>query len=146
MTELNHAKSFRDLLVYQKAKKLSREIFEISRNFPKEETYSLTDQIRRASRSIGAQIAEAWAKRRYERHFVSKLTDADAEQMETQHWIDEALDCRYLDPKQAEKLTKELLQIGRMLNSMMDKAHLFCGESHFVVREDARGYMVETDD
>ena len=146
MTELNHAKSFRDLLVYQKAKKLSREIFEISRSFPKEETYSLTDQIRRASRSIGAQIAEAWAKRRYERHFVSKLTDADAEQMETQHWIDEALDCRYLDPEQAEKLTEELTQIGRMLDSMIEKAHLFCGESHFVVREDARGYMVETDD
>ena len=62
MTELDHAKSFRDLLVYQKAKKVSREIFEISRSFPKEETYSLTDQIRRASRSIGAQIAEAWAK------------------------------------------------------------------------------------
>jgi four helix bundle protein len=146
MTELNHAKSFRDLLVYQKAKKVSREIFEISRSFPKEETYSLTDQIRRASRSIGAQIAEAWAKRRYERHFVSKLTDADAEQMETQHWIDEALDYQYLDPKQAEKLMEELLQIGRMLNAMMDKAHLFCGESDFLVREDARGYMVETDD
>ncbi len=64
MTELNHARSFRDLVVYQKAKKVSRVIFEISRGFPKEETYSLTDQIRRASRSIGAQIAEAWGKRR----------------------------------------------------------------------------------
>jgi four helix bundle protein len=79
MTELNHAKSFRDLLVYQKAKKVTRAIFEISKSFPKEETYSLTDQIRRASRSIGAQIAEAWGKRRYERYFVRKLTDADAE-------------------------------------------------------------------
>jgi four helix bundle protein len=88
-----HAKSFRDLVVYQKAKEVSRTIFEISKGFPKEETYSLTDQIRRASRSIGAQIAEAWAKRRYARHFVSKLTDADAEQMETQHWVDEAYDC-----------------------------------------------------
>jgi four helix bundle protein len=146
MTELNHAKSFRDLLVYQKAKKVSREIFEISRSFPKEETYSLTDQMRRASRSIGAQIAEAWGKRRYERHFVSKLTDSDAEQMETQHWIDEALDCGYLDPKQAEKLTKELLQIGRMLNSMTDKAHLFCGGSHSVVRRDSSRRMVETGD
>lgn len=83
MTKRNHAKSFRDLLVYQKAKKVSRAIFEISKSFPKEETYSLTDQIRRASRSIGAQVAEAWAKRRYERYFISKLTDADAEQMET---------------------------------------------------------------
>jgi four helix bundle protein len=93
---------------------------------------------------MSIQLGEA--KRRYERHFVSKLTDADAEQMETQHWIDEALDCQYLDPKQAEKLMEELLQIGRMLNAMMDKAHLFCGESDFLVREDARGYMVETDD
>ena len=86
MTELSHARSFRDLAVYQKARKVSRAIYKISKGFPKEETYSLTDQIRRSSRSIGAQISEAWAKRRYERHFVSKLTDADAEQMETQHW------------------------------------------------------------
>jgi four helix bundle protein len=125
MTELNHAKTFRDLLVYQKAKKVSREIFEISKSFPKEETYSLTDQIRRASRSIRAQIAEAWAKRRYERHFVSKLTDADAEQMETQHWLGEACDCHYVDPKQARGSTEELLQIGRMLNSMMDKKLIY---------------------
>ena len=146
MTELNHAKSFRDLVVYQRAKKVSRAVFEISRGFPKEETYSLTDQIRRASRSIGAQIAEAWGKRRYERHFLSKLTDADAEQMETQHWVDEAYDCQYLDQKQAEELTGELMQIGRMLNSMMDKARSFSGPSHFVVREDAREYMAESDD
>jgi four helix bundle protein len=137
MTELDHAKSFRDLVVYQKAKKVSRAIFEISKGFPKEETYSLIDQIRRASRSIGAQIAEAWGKRRYERHFVSKLTDADAEQMETQHWLGEACDCHYVDPKRAGELTEELLQIGRMLNSMMDKADSFCGQNHSVVREDA---------
>ena len=146
MTELNHAKSFRDLAVYQKAKKVSREIFEISKGFPKEETYPLTDQIRRASRSIGAQIAEAWAKRRYERHFVSKLTDADAEQMETQHWIDEAYDCQYLDPKQTEELTEELLQIGRMLNSMMDKASLLCGQSNHVIRDEPVESLVNTDD
>jgi ElaB/YqjD/DUF883 family membrane-anchored ribosome-binding protein len=66
--------------------------------------------------------------------------------METQHWLDEALDCRYLDPKQAEKLTEELQQIGRMLNSMMDKAHSFCGQNHSIVREDASEYMVETVD
>ena len=105
----------------RRRKRCHARIFEISKDFPKEETYSLTDQIRRASRSIGAQIAEAWAKRRYERHFVTKLTDADAEQMETQHWVDEACDCQYLDSKQAEELTEELMQIGRMLNSMMDK-------------------------
>jgi four helix bundle protein len=146
MTELDHAKSFRDLLVYRKAKAVSRTIFELSKAFPKEETYSLTDQIRRASRSIGAQIAEAWAKRRYEKHFVSKLTDADAEQMETQHWIDEACDCHYVDPKQAEELTEELRQFGRMLNSMMDKASLFCGQSNHVIRDEPVEYLADTDD
>lgn len=93
---------------------------------------------------MSIQLGEG--KRRYERHFVSKLTDADAEQMETQHWLGEACDCHYVDPKQARELTEELLQIGRMLNSMMDKAHSFCGQSHSVVREDASEYMVETDD
>ena len=145
MTELSHARSFRDLAVYQKARTVSRSIFELSKDFPKEETYSLTDQIRRSSRSIGAQISEAWAKRRYERHFVSKLTDADGEQMETQHWIDEALECGYLDPKQAEELTADLMQVGRMLNSMIDKAHSFCGESH-MVRDETVEYLVDTDD
>ncbi|MCJ7824138.1 MAG: four helix bundle protein [Anaerolineales bacterium] len=146
MTKLNHAKSFRDLFVYQKAKKVSRAIFEISKGFPKEEIYSLTDQIRRASRSIGAQIAEAWAKRRYERHFISKLTDADAEQMETQHWLSEACDCHYIDPKQMGELTEELLQIGRMLNSMMEKARLFCGQSRNLICEETVEYLADTDD
>ena len=146
MTKPNHANSFRDLLVYQKLKMVSRTIFEISKGFPKEESYSLTDQIRRASRSIGAQIAEAWAKRRYERHFISKLTDADAEQMETQHWLSEACDCQYLDPSQVEELTEELLQIGRMLHSMIEKAHLFCGQSGQVIREDTAEYLADTDD
>ena len=83
MSNLAHAKSFRDLVVYLKSRELSREIFEISKSFPRDETFSLTDQIRRSSRSIGANIAEAWAKRKYEKHFVSKLTDADGEQQET---------------------------------------------------------------
>ena len=87
---LPYAVSFRDLLVYQKAKALAKEIFQLSKKFPREEAYSLTDQIRRCSRSIGAQISEAWAKRLYEKHFISKLTDADGEQNETQHWIDTA--------------------------------------------------------
>ena len=126
MTELAHAKSFRDLLVYKKSRAHAKEIFELSKGFPKEEMYSLTDQVRRSSRSIGAQIAEAWAKRRYEKHFVSKLTDADGEQLETQHWIDTAEDCGYLSPARATSLNKQLGEIGRMLNSMMDKAAQFC--------------------
>src|SRR6516164_6786566 len=96
MSGLSHARSFRDLIVHQRAREVAQTIFHLSKSFPKEEAYSLTDQIRRSSRAIGAQIAEAWGKRQYERHFVSKLTDADAEQLETQHWTDIALDCGYL--------------------------------------------------
>ncbi len=76
----NFVHNFRELNVYKLAKQLSLEIFHLTKSFPKEETYSLTDQIRRSSRSVGAQIAESWGKRRYERHFISKLTDAEAEQ------------------------------------------------------------------
>ena len=87
MSMWRHAESFRDLLVYEKARQVSLRVFQLTRRFPKEEMYSLTDQMRRSSRSIGAQIAEAWAKRRYERHFISKLTDADGEQYEIQHFF-----------------------------------------------------------
>jgi four helix bundle protein len=76
-----YVKSFRDLEVYKLAREVSKEIFILSKEFPKEEKFSLTDQIRRSSRSVGAQIAEAWGKRRYELHFISKLTDADSEQL-----------------------------------------------------------------
>ncbi len=130
MGELGHAESFRDLVVYQKTREVASRIFEITKGFPKEEMYSLTDQIRRSSRSFGAQIAEAWAKRRYEKHFVSKLTDVDGEQLETQHWIDTAVDCGYLDHAQAADLNDELSKIGRMLNSMINKSKQFCGKDH----------------
>jgi len=119
---LEHARSFKDLRVYQKAREVSQTVFKLSKTFPKEEMYSLTDQIRRAVRSVGAQIAEAWGKRRYEKHFVSKLTDADAEQLETQHWVSEALDCGYISPADAALLNSGLEETGRMLNSMMEKA------------------------
>jgi len=126
MGELTHAKSFRDWMVYKKARAVARKIFNSSKAFPKEELYSLTDQVRRSSRSIGAQIAEAWAKKRYEKHFVSKLSDADGEQLEIQHWIETAEDCGYLSSSQASEITDELSEIGRMLNSMMSKADRFC--------------------
>ena len=96
MSGLKHAESFRDLIVYQKSRQLQREILKLTKSFPREEMFSLTDQIRRSSRSIGANIAEAWAKRRYEKHFISKLTDSDGEQMETQHWIETALESEYI--------------------------------------------------
>ena len=89
---LPFARSFKELAVYQKARTLSREVFKTTKGFPREEAFSLTDQWRRAVLSIGAQISEAWTKRRYPRHFLSKLTDADGEQMETQHWIIVAFD------------------------------------------------------
>jgi four helix bundle protein len=126
MSELAHAKSFRDLLVYKKARAVAKKIFELSKTVPKEELYSLTDQVRRSSRSTGAQIAEAWAKRRYEKHFVSKLSDADGEQLETQHWVETAEDCGYINSSQAIEINGELSEIGRMLNSMMSKAEKFC--------------------
>lgn len=146
MSGLAHARSFRDLVVYKKTRNVARSIFEISKAFPKEETYSLTDQVRRSSRSIGAQIAEAWAKRRYERHFVSKLTDADGEQQETQHWIDSAQDCAYIDSRQAQELIAALSEIGRMLNSMMAKSDQFCGQDSRLVRESTAEYFADTDD
>jgi four helix bundle protein len=101
VTTLPHADRFQDLIVYQKARELALQIFKLSSEFPREEMYSLTDQLRRSSRSVGAQIAEAWAKRRYSRHFISKLTDADGEAHETQHWLDTAVDCGYLNKEKS---------------------------------------------
>jgi four helix bundle protein len=126
MENFNYARSFRDLLVYKQAFVVARRIFALSKGFPEDEKYALTSQIRRASRSIGANITEAWAKRRYERHFVSKLTDADGEQMETQHWTRVTFSCGYLDESTARSLVEDLEQIGRLLQGMMDKAESFC--------------------
>ena len=136
-----YARSFKDLRVYQKAREVSGTVFRLSTTFPKEEMYSLTDQVRRAARSVGAQISEAWGKRRYEKHFVSKLTDADAEQMETQHWVGEALDCGYISNAAASQLNSGLEEIGRMLNSMMEKADSFCAPRDGIMREDATEYF-----
>jgi four helix bundle protein len=139
---LEHANSFRDLIVYQKTQRVATEIFILTKVFPKEEMYSLTDQVRRSSRSVGAQIAEAWAKRRYIRHFISKLTDSDGEQLETQHWIDTACNCGYLNETKVKELNNELKQIGKMLNSMILKANTFCG-NEFVVNEECVEYFAD---
>lgn len=125
---MSHVNNFRDLDVYKLSRELSKDVFELTKAFPKTETYSLTDQIRRSSRSIGAQIAEAWGKRKYAKHFVSKLTDADAEQMETQHWIETAQECEYITDESGRVLNDKCLSLGRMLNTMMDKASTFCGK------------------
>lgn len=123
-----YVESFRDLEVYEVAKTLSSEVFELTKTFPKEEIYSLTDQVRRSSRSVGAQIAEAWGKRRYEKHFISKLTDGDAEQLETQHWIDTAYDCKYLTTEVSNDLIERYKMLGRMIGAMINKSSLFCSE------------------
>jgi four helix bundle protein len=142
MAKLEYATSFRDLIVYRKARELSLTIFKLTKEFPKEESYSLTDQIRRSSRSIGAQIAEAWAKRKYEKHFVSKLTDADGEQQETQHWIETAFDCDYISKEDERALLEKCSEIGRLLGGMIAKAEQFCNPSPYQTREDQATYFV----
>jgi len=143
MTEKKFAKSHRELIVYQKSRALALEVFEMTKSFPKEETYSLTDQVRRSSRSIGAQIAEAWAKRNYEKHFISKLTDSDGEQHETQHWIEIAEDCGYIRHEKSEQLVEKCCEVGRLLGSMIDKASLFCNPPARSFRESQAEYFVE---
>ncbi len=118
--------SFRDLVVYQKAFSLQQVIFETTKSFPKEELFSLTDQIRRASRSIGSNIAEAWHKRRYIAHFVSKLTDSDGEQAETQHWIYTAYQCKYISTEKRDDLVERCTEVGRILGSMISYPEKFC--------------------
>jgi len=117
---------FRDLIVYKKAFELQKEIFELTKSFPKEEAYSLVDQIRRSSRSIGANIAEAWYKRRYKAHFVSKLSDAQSEQGETQHWLDTCLECKYIVDKQHSILKEKCDEIGKILSTMINGPEGFC--------------------
>ena len=126
MEKLPYVENYQDLVVYKKSRQLSHEIYKISKRFPSEEVYSLTSQIRRSSRSVGAQIAEAWAKRRYEKHFLSKLTDADGEQQETQHWIETALDCNYISLVQGKEWLERYASVGKMLYSMMNKSEQFC--------------------
>lgn len=118
--------SFRELKVYQAAFELQQRIFKVTKSFPKEEMYSLTDQFRRASRSVGANIAESWAKRRYLAHFVSKLTDADGEQAETQHWIATSLACEYISRAEHDEMLAQCLDIGRMLGSMIATPDKWC--------------------
>ena len=101
---------FKDLTVYKKAFSLAMEIFEISKKFPKEETYSLTDQIRRCSRSVCANIGEGYRKRRYPAHFISKISDADMENTETQVWLDFALACKYIDQEKFDQLKRNKIK------------------------------------
>jgi four helix bundle protein len=137
---LPYVTSFRELIVYQKARSMAMAIFEATKAFPQEERYSLTDQVRRSSRSVGANIAEAWAKRNYEKHFASKLTDADGELLETQHWLETARDCGYLPTRQAAELLSQCEEVGRLLGKMISQAASFCHPT--ALREPSPEYFI----
>ena len=117
--------SFKDLKVYQTAFSLAMEIFEITKSFPKEEKYSLTDQIRRSSRSVCTNIAEGYRKRRYPKHFISKMTDADGEASETSAWIDFAFSCKYITKDIKDSLNERYDEVGRMLGGMANNPEKF---------------------
>ncbi len=119
-------RDFEELDVYLLAVELQQDIYELTRRFPNDERYSLTDQIRRSSRSIGANIAEAWAKRRYKAHFISKLSDSDGEQLETRHWLRTSLDCGYVAEARYQSLELKCKEIGRKLGRMMTDADKWC--------------------
>lgn len=123
MSQIN---SFRDLLVYQKAFTLANEIFEITSKFPKEEKYSLRDQILRSSRSIASNIAEAWAKKSYVNAYVYKLYDSLGEEYETEVWIDFSLKCNYIDRVAHQRLIDSYSEVRKMLISMTRNPEKFC--------------------
>lgn len=116
---------FRELLAYQKGFKLSMEIFILSKSFPIEEKYSLTDQVRRSSRSVCANIAESYRKRRYVAHFISKLTDSDGENSETNVWLEFAYECHYITRDVYLDLSNQTLEIGKLINYMITNPEKF---------------------
>ncbi len=118
-------RGFRDLKVYQLAYKFSMEIFETTKSFPKEEIYSLTDQTKRSSRSVCVNIGEGYRKRKYPKHFSSKMTDSDGECTETQIWLDISKDCKYIDDNTHQQLLVKYEEVGRMLGSMADNPEKF---------------------
>ena len=126
------AKDVNELEVYGLAFELQQRVFNITKKFPTEEKYSLIDQVRRSSRSVGANISEAWKKRRYPAHFVSKLTDADGEQAETCHWLRTAVACRYLSRADGVSLAAEYGHVSGMLNKIMQDSASWC--SHYATR------------
>lgn len=122
-------RTFRDLDVYKLALKEAKEIFLLTRRFPSEERFSLTDQIRRSSRAVGAMIAEAWGRRRYPAAFVSKVDEALGESLETQAWLDHASACGYITPNEWQIHNEEWERIGGKLNRMMQRSEDFCRSS-----------------
>lgn len=119
-------RSFRDLEVYRMSREGAGKVFLQTQSFPRDERFSLTDQVRRSSRAVAAMIAEAWARRRYEAAFINKLNEAQGEAMETQSWLDQALDCRYLTIEQHAEFDSLYQQIGGKLQRMIEKSSTFC--------------------
>jgi len=126
MERKRNLKHFRDLEVYQIAFSMAMRIYEITKNFPAEEKYSLVDQIRRSSRSVCSNLAEGWRKRKYRAVFVNKLTDSMQEASETQTWLEFSLSCNYISKQEFEELDKTYESIIKMLNSMEMNANKFC--------------------
>ncbi len=120
------ARSFRDLNVYREAREAAQKIFELSRTFPPEERYALTDQIRRSSRAVKAMIAEAWGRRRYKAVFVNKLDEALGEVTETESWLDDAHEAHYISAVEFNELDSKCVLIGQMISRMIDRADDFC--------------------
>jgi four helix bundle protein len=120
------ATSFKELRVWQNAIELSMQVFELSKSFPSEEKFSLTDQFRRSTRSIAANISEAWRKRRYLNAFVSKLNDAEAEAAESETWTEIALRCGYVDDEAAKELDARCEEILSQLSTMIRDADRWC--------------------
>lgn len=116
---------FKELMAYKKGFRLAMEIYHISKSFPKEEKYSLTDQILRSSRSTCANLAEAYRKRIYPKHFISKLTDSDGENSETDVWLDFALECGYITQETYAPLHSECIEIGKLTNYMIKNPDKF---------------------
>jgi len=125
-TQKEKYRGYRDLKVYQLAYQLALEIYELTKRFPLEEKYSLTDQIRRSSRSVPTNLAEAWKKRRYEKAFVAKVIDAAGEGGETEVWLDFSKDFGFLDKVKYQDLMDRYDEVNRMLYGMIDKADKFC--------------------
>ena len=119
MQKLDNMRGFRDVKAYQLACTLAMEIFEESKSFPLKERFSVTDQIRKSSRSVPGNIAEGYRKRMYPKMFVSKLADSDAEAAETRVWLDFAFDCGYITKTGCDKLMDAFDQVGKMLGSMI---------------------------
>lgn len=116
---------FQNLLAYRKSVDLAMVIFEMTGTFPKEEKYSLTDQIRRSSRSVPANIAESYAKRLYPKHFISKLTDSDGENLETQSWLEFSLKCKYIDEEMYNRLLIQSQEVGKLIFYMINNPEKF---------------------